>query len=480
MKVCFCRNKQGKGLAFILVLLGIAVYGTVLDAQTLNETITLNYIMGVSTPVTGKTPARVITETAQFSGTVTWSPEVLVTFAQSTQYTATITLTVKKGYTLQGVAANFFNVDGASSVHNNANSGVITAVFPQTSGAAVNIAAIQGITVPVGGDTPVTSITETDQYSGTITWTPEVSETFAANTRYTATITLTPKSGYSLEKVAANYFTVAGASSVSNNADSGVITAVFSASETIKIAAITGVTAPVTGKSPVKAITETAQYSGTVTWSPEVTKTFDTDIQYTATITLTPKKGYTLNGVKEGFFTVAGAASVNNDANTGIVTVVFPPTLEKKSVYNEDRKLWTIGASFGSSFAAPLVIGTLHGTLAPFNGSFIDVGVDAGWGINRDDVEYYSLYPFANIALFIPFARRADGNRGGWYLGTGAGVMIANYTFDIAGSIWDTTVAMNFITGFNILSMLDISYTIRTDFKTVNNKVSVGYVYRFN
>jgi hypothetical protein len=44
---------------------------------------------------------------------------------------ATITLTAKTGYTLKGVAADFFTVDGAEAA-NVAGSVVITAVFPAT------------------------------------------------------------------------------------------------------------------------------------------------------------------------------------------------------------------------------------------------------------------------------------------------------------------------------------------------------------
>lgn len=90
--------------------------------------------------------------------------------------------------------------------------------------------AIGGVTVPVVGERPVTTITEGKQFTGTVTWSPEAS-TFAASTVYTAAITLTPKVGYKLDGVAANFFTVAGATSVSNEANSGVVTAVFPATK---------------------------------------------------------------------------------------------------------------------------------------------------------------------------------------------------------------------------------------------------------
>jgi len=96
--------------------------------------------------------------------------------------------------------------------------------------------------------------------------------------------------------------------------------------DTVTIAAITGVTAPVTGATPVTAITDTAQYTGTVTWSPTVTTTFAASTDYTATITLAAKEGFTFDGVAANFFTVAGATSTANAVDSGTVTAVFPKT----------------------------------------------------------------------------------------------------------------------------------------------------------
>jgi pyruvoyl-dependent arginine decarboxylase (PvlArgDC) len=179
-------------------------------------------ISGVTVPETGAIPITTITETAQYTGTVTWAPTD-DPFAGKTVYTATITLTAKPGFTLTGVAENFFTVAGATAT-NPINSGVVTAVFPETA-AVINIAAIPGVTVPVVGATPVTSITETAQYTGTIIWNP-TDNPFLGGISYTATITLTPKSGFTLIGVAKNFFTVAGAVAT-NPIDSGIVTARF-------------------------------------------------------------------------------------------------------------------------------------------------------------------------------------------------------------------------------------------------------------
>jgi hypothetical protein len=188
-------------------------------------TVNIQAIQGVTAPVTGAARVTAITGNDQYSGTVTWSPNNS-TFASATVYTATITLTAKAGYTLQGVAANYFTVAGVTSVRNSANSGVITSVFPKTD-TTVNTPAIAGVTVPSTRHTPVVTITETAQYTGTVIWSGSNPSTFAPETIYTATITLSAKTGYTFTGVGANYFTVAGATSVSNTAGFGVVTVEF-------------------------------------------------------------------------------------------------------------------------------------------------------------------------------------------------------------------------------------------------------------
>ena len=90
----------------------------------------------------------------------------------------------------------------------------------------------------------------------------------------------------------------------------------------ISVAAIAGVTAPITGATPVSTTTAGTGYTGTVTWSGSPA-TFASETTYTATITLTPTAGYTLTGVSANFFTVAGATAVTHSANSGVITAVF-------------------------------------------------------------------------------------------------------------------------------------------------------------
>ena len=134
----------------------------------------------------------------------------------------------------------------------------------------------------------------------------------------------------------------------------------------------------------------------------------------------------------------------------------------------------TVGASLGSSFIDPVIIVTVHGTYSPVRNLFIELGCDVGFVSTDEEVEsYYSFYPYVNVDFFMPFRER-----GGFFAGAGVGYMAGKYTFEYGEndvSVW----AVNITGGINLFNFLNISYTLRTDFGSVNSKVSAGYTYRF-
>jgi hypothetical protein len=127
----------------------------------------------------------------------------------------------------------------------------------------------------------------------------------------------------------------------------------------------------------------------------------------------------------------------------------------------------------GTSFSIPLLIGTVHGTIAPSKNSFFDIGLELGLMSGVADTGYTSWYPFAHYAQFAPFA-----SKGGWYLGAGGGFMFASYTFP-EGKVADNTFAVDLSAGVILWDMLNVSYTFRTNFSSAGNKIAVGYVRRF-
>jgi len=145
----------------------------------------------------------------------------------------------------------------------------------------------------------------------------------------------------------------------------------------------------------------------------------------------------------------------------------------RAAFFANPARLWSVGASVGTSFATPFVIGTLRATIAPLRHSFFELGCDAGFVSNVEGAtSYYSIYPFFHYAFFMPF-KSFD-----WYIGAGGGYMIAEYQVaEISRS--KSIFAADVITGVNLMNFLNISYTLQTNFASVSNKVSVGYFYRF-
>jgi hypothetical protein len=207
--------------------------------------------------------------------------------------------------------------------------------------------------------------------------------TFAAGqTSKTITVPVTPNSTGGTDKS----FTV------TLTAPDGITVIPASATVTVKslhtvdIAAIAGVTAPVTGGTRATAIAETAQYTGTVSWSP-AHNPFREATAYTATISLTPKAGYTFSGVPANFFTAAGATAANS-AGSGVVTAVFPYTAYATPAagegYNIDYANETIFITSGYEVSAGDTFDTLlsdGGSVTGYLGTSLYVRKAANGGV---------------------------------------------------------------------------------------------------
>jgi hypothetical protein len=154
--------------------------------------------------------------------------------------------------------------------------------------------------------------------------------------------------------------------------------------------------------------------------------------------------------------------------------VPIDPTGDNK---RRAARLETVGVSAGTSLYRPWLIATFHATIAPLPYSFLEMGIDLGLVSGDADGQYYSLYPFAHYALFAPFPKTAGRQSGGWYIGAGGGYWMGTYNSP-NGEVQEDKFIVDFITGFNIINVFDISYTLRTDFKGISHKVSAGVVYR--
>jgi len=154
--------------------------------------------------------------------------------------------------------------------------------------------------------------------------------TTAMEYKLSAASTYTTVTGTSITDLAAGTYNVRYASKAGYDASPDATVTVPDGPLTISTGALTGLTPPAGGTADSSAITNTSSYTAEVSWSPALvdvgeTKTFAYGVAYTATVTLTPKEGFTLNGVTANAFTVAGA-TCTNAKDSGVVTVVFPET----------------------------------------------------------------------------------------------------------------------------------------------------------
>ena len=375
-----------------------AVKFTILP-KTINTAITQ-----LTAPVKNEVPQTEI-ETDEYTATVAWSPEVTDKFGYSTVYTATITITPKVNYTVKGIAENGYTVSGAQTVTNEADSATVTAVYSATG--IDDTVDTNEFTKPleiVGwtyGDTPnaptatakygtikytystaadgeyseivptdagiyyvKAKVEETDKYTGLESDAVEFvigkkiltndNITKIADQTYTGeeikpvievkdgdkVLVLDTDYTVAYEKnIKASEEAKAKVEMISNNYE-GTLEKLFTIlPKTINSAII--LTAPVKNGVPQTEI-ETDEYTATVAWSPEVTDKFGYSTVYTATITITPKVNYTVKGIAENGYTVSGAQTVTNEADSATITAVYEATGSKSSGGSGRTKRYTV------------------------------------------------------------------------------------------------------------------------------------------
>jgi len=389
-------------------------------AGTLEKTFTIlpktinTAITQLTAPVKNEVPQTEI-ETDEYTATVVWSPEVEDKFGYDTVYTATITITPKTNYTVKGIAENSYTVNGAQTVTNEADSATVTAVYSATG--IDDTVDTNEFTKPleiVGwtyGDTPnaptasvkygtpkytystaadgeyndivptdagtyyvKATVEETDKYTGLESDAVEFvigkktltndNITDIADQTYTGgeiKPTIEVKDGDKTLVLDTDYTVTYDNNTdasdeakvmveiISNNY-AGTLEKTFTILPKTINSAIT-LTAPVKNEVPQTEIT-TDEYTATVSWSPGVTEKFVYNTVYTATITITPKTNYTVKGIAKNGYTVSGAETVTNEADSVTVKVVYPATENKNS--NEFTQPLTItGWTYGETANKP-------------------------------------------------------------------------------------------------------------------------------
>jgi hypothetical protein len=159
-KIKFRKEKKIKRniWGLIIALIAIATTGCPNPSKDTpsDKAITLLAIPGVVAPVRGAAPVTTAISTAQYTGTISWTPADNP-FMASTYYTANIVLAAKSGWTFTGVAADSFTVAGAAAT-NAANSSAVAAEFPVTDAPpAIDVAFLSVTQVGGASDTATTT-----------------------------------------------------------------------------------------------------------------------------------------------------------------------------------------------------------------------------------------------------------------------------------------------------------------------------------
>jgi hypothetical protein len=156
----------------------------------------------------------------------------------------------------------------------------------------------------------------------------------------------------------------------------------------------------------------------------------------------------------------------------------------ERFLYDDSKRIWSIGVNAATSFATPLLIGNVTVTATPLPYSFFEIGSDIGLFHGNagekeiKDVDYHSWYFYGRVNVFAPF-----NNNGGWYLGAGGGYMLSTYEFPVEAkvdpvqvnrAVFDAT--SGFFIGANH-NLFRIGYSLRLG-TYVNHKLYVGYTYR--
>jgi len=315
-------------------------------------------ITGVTSPVAAAYSSIAIDDGTNYSAVIFgWSPGP-VKFDENTTYTVRIQLAANPGYVFRGMnsdaAIEGFTVNGIKpnfeSLDDRAERLVFTVTFPATGELPrITPGPITGVTPPVAGAVPSMVIDNGTNFTAQLLSWSQHPPYFNANTVYTATIQLTANPGFYCDGLNTDAliegFTVNGIKPKFENnwSDRLVFTVAFPATgdfTRITPEPITGVISPAAGFRAANAINNGTSFNAEILgWWPgwPFPASFDTGREYSVTIHLTAKPGYTFSGLNtdaaiEGF-TVNGIkpkfVDMNDSSDQLIITITFPETERK-------------------------------------------------------------------------------------------------------------------------------------------------------
>ncbi|MDR0731229.1 MAG: hypothetical protein LBF63_06130 [Treponema sp.] len=343
----------GWGFPLLLCLTLLAACPTGGEDTVIPETVTEADLTDlIPFPEAGGSRPKTIAEQAQFSGAVAWEyifeggdfiPAQGPGFLPDVTYRAVLSLEAKAGYTFAGLGEDhFIHRKGAASNPEGTGSSLTVAIrFPATPKegeelvSETNLGAV--VFAPYKGGTPKTTA-DLGQYAAAISWETVAGEplagTFSPSTVYKAVIVLSPKEGYTFSGLDGSSFSHPNTENIRFDLFNDTIHIVFNPTkaadetETVTLYDISAlIPPPVHRQTPVWNI-ENDQYTGTLAWSEDgiaidSAGTYDCEKPVQAVLTLTPKAGFTLEGVPANTFTHTGSTGISNAAGANTITLSF-------------------------------------------------------------------------------------------------------------------------------------------------------------
>jgi hypothetical protein len=391
--------------SYITVTGNITFYAVWVPLVTDDVSIT-NPEISIAAPVKGAVPdTRAISEADSFTvETVSWDPADSP-FKGGEVYTATVMLVAANGFTFIGLETATINGQTAEVSGNTGTAVTLSYTFAATIDKTVSSIAIK--------EQPTWTYTHLDTLNltglvVTLTYDDGTAPDDVPFASFVGkNITTNPVNGYQLTYPENNGIRV-----TVKYGDLNVTTDELTVNEkVIDIQDIKGVTAPATGGTPAAAITATEQYTGTVTWKDAgnvaLSGNFMHDTAYTATITLTAKQGYTLQGLGTTFFTVGVATTSYAD---GVVTAVFQktalgtftsaPTLTVRAGTDRIIYTWTASNPVAENYDVYYIAGSQTQANVKANGIKIPNAASGGEITGLESGTAYSVIVTANKASY--------------------------------------------------------------------------------
>jgi hypothetical protein len=288
-------------------------------------------ISGLTAPVAGATADTSIDNAGAYTASsVIWSPALDPgnKHRANTAYTAAVTLSATSGNTFAGVGANSFSVPGASSVVTEVHSSTQATVTISYGATDQTVTELNLEIAPLVKTVPQTSLAlgaGSDYTNVSVAWSGSTLDSqgrFRPNAAHTATVTVTPKAGKTVYGLPANSFRVNGTKvGVVHAAGSNTFTVSLNTTGTASIDTVLSGLQPVVGAQPITTINQDT-YTASVTWDPAIPAGgFQSNTGYVATVTVTPKAGYTLTGVGANSMTATGAMVTHGAGNGATLAV---------------------------------------------------------------------------------------------------------------------------------------------------------------